>query len=263
MQNQPHSSGISASWRSAIAGLAFGIGVGLTGTGGAVFGQDIPVWGFEGDIGPEKWATLSKAYAACGEGSQQSPINLTAPIAADAPTVQIHWRSMPLKVENNGHTIEVVAESGSFLMLSGVRFDLAQFHFHHLSEHAIEGEAFPMEAHFVHQSRTGDLAVLGVFLMIGEPNEALEPIWANMPKQQGEASTATVIHPIELLPYDETSYRYAGSLTTPPCSEIVSWIVYKEPVEISAAQLKAFADLFPNNARPVQNSNRRYLLTTD
>jgi carbonic anhydrase len=247
-------------WISIAAGLAIGAFIGFS---GPVQAEEKPAWGFAGDIGPNTWGSLSEAYAACGTGTQQSPINLTAPVEADAPAVQIHWRSMPLKVENNGHTIEVVTEAGSFLMLDGVRFNFAQFHFHHLSEHVVEGEPFPMEVHFVHQSEAGNLAVLGVFFMVGESNPALEPIWANMPKTKGEATATTVIRPIELLPYDEATYRYAGSLTTPPCSEIVSWIVYKEPVEISAEQLKAFADLFPNNARPIQMPNRRYLLTTD
>lgn len=220
-----------------------------------------PHWDYEGAGAPDKWGQLSPDYAACGAGREQSPINLDQPIAALLQAPAPHWTPMPLEVLNNGHTIQVNCAKGSSLELDGVPYELIQYHFHHPSEHLIAGTAFEMEAHFVHRSADGNLAVLGVMIARGEANSTLETIWRHLPNKAGETARADLqLQPATLLPKDSASFRYAGSLTTPPCSEIVSWVVYRTPISASAEQIGAFAKMFPNNARPAQPLNRRKLL---
>ena len=243
--------------------LSAGLALGLMAVAPANAAGDKPAWSYEGSTGPDNWGKLSPDYAACAIGAQQSPVDLTGAVEAYPAMPSVHWRTMPLRVKNNGHTIDVIAAPGSFMMLGTVLYELVQFHFHTPSEHVLEGQTFPMEIHFVHRSEAGDLAVLGVFVMEGAANSALEPIWALMPKEPGEASSATMIRPTDLLPDDGALDRYAGSLTTPPCSEIVTWSVYLEPIEASSAQIAAFSQLFGANARPIQAYDRRFLLRSD
>lgn len=218
-------------------------------------------WGYEGEYGPERWGAVSPANITCSIGRQQSPIDLRNPIPAELSDIQVHFRPSKLEVLNNGHTIEVVVPKGSFMVLDGMRYELLQFHFHHPSEHLVEGSSFPMEAHFVHKSAKGDLAVLGAFIAAGEEHPMLKRVWDRMPMEGGKTvRDATIVRPADLLPDDHEHFRYAGSLTTPPCSEIVSWIVFNEPIEASNAQIQKFAGLFPLNARPVQPMNRRFIL---
>ena len=216
-------------------------------------------WSYEGDGGPAKWGELSPEYALCGTGKEQSPIDLRNAIASALPDPAPAWKSIPLKVINNGHTIQVDAPGGGTLVLDGVAYELLQFHFHHPSEHLIDGRPAAMEAHFVHKGADG-YAVLGVMIVEGPANPVLESIWSVMPIQPGTVNGAGLLDFRPLLPADPVSYRYAGSLTTPPCGEVVQWVVYRKPITASDAQLKRFAELFPNNARPVQPLNRRKLL---
>ncbi|HVI50756.1 MAG TPA: carbonic anhydrase family protein [Candidatus Sulfotelmatobacter sp.] len=220
-----------------------------------------PHWDYEGEGGPEKWGQLSSEYGACGLGREQSPINLDQPVSALLKAPALHWQAMPLEVVNNGHTIQVNCPKGSSLELDGTAYDLIQYHFHHPSEHTLAGTAFDMEVHFVHRAANGGLAVLGIMITKGEANSTLETVWRILPEKAGETAKADVqLLPSALIPADSATYRYAGSLTTPPCSEIVSWVVYRKPVTASAEQIAKFAKLFPNNARPVQPLNRRKLL---
>lgn len=219
-----------------------------------------PHWGYSGKTAPEAWGRLSPEYAACGAGREQSPINLTRAIPAVTGNPVVQWGETPLRVLNNGHTIQVDVTPGSSTILDGEVFQLLQFHFHHPSEHTVDGVHYPLEAHFVHRGATG-LAVLGVMFVEGPAHPTLGAIWDLMPPLPGSARDADAsIAPVQLLPNDPTSWRYAGSLTTPPCSEVVSWVVFRQPVTASPQQLQAFAALFPNNARPVQPLNRRKLL---
>lgn len=218
-------------------------------------------WAYEGHGGPKEWGALSPEYAACSMGREQSPVDLTKPIAAIIGDPMTAWRPVPLRVQNNGHTIQVDCAGGGSLMLDGKSYDLLQFHFHHPSEHTVDGAFFDMECHFVHKAADGGLAVLGVMIAKGGANPALEAIWQIMPAKGGESTTASsMLDPSMLLPKDPVTFRYAGSLTTPPCSEVVQWVVYRQAITASAEQLAAFAKLFPNNARPVQPLNRRKLL---
>jgi carbonic anhydrase len=163
---------------------------------------------------------------------------------------------------NNGHTIQVTTDDGNTLELDGKSYTLKQFHFHHPSEHTVSGASFPMEVHLVHTHEDGSIAVLGVFIKEGSDNHALRPIWEAMPFHKSEMLTVrnTVVDPSDLLPNQGDTFRYFGSLTTPPCSELVSWLVFQTPIEASRAQIERFSLMFAHNARPVQPQNRRIVL---
>ena len=121
-----------------------------------------------------------------------------------------------------------------------------------------------MEMHFVHANAKGELAVLGIFLREGTENTVLRSVWKAMPSKEAEATTVPgeQVDIAQLLPRDRSTFRYFGSLTTPPCSEIVKWIIFQDPIEVSSAQVAQFRDIFPLNARPTQPLNRRFLLTS-
>ncbi len=200
----------------------------------------------------------------CATGSQQSPIDLSHAIAAGVDAPHGHWSpTHGGLVLNTGSTIEVDLEDAGGLELDGVDYTLKQFHFHHPSEHTIDGRVFPMELHLVHAAPDGRMAVIGVLFEEGAALPALDPVWATAPGRTGKAAVAFEIDAQKLLPTSTSAYRYEGSLTTPPCSETVSWTVMAEPLTASHAQIEAVAALFPNNARPVQPINRRFLLRTD
>jgi len=136
-----------------------------------------------------------------------------------------------------------------------------QFHFHHPGEHLIDDKAFAMEIHFVHSNGAGALAVIGVLVKPGKSNPAFAKIIASMPAAEGSpVKAAAGVDPAGLLPKERGYYLYSGSLTTPPCSETVEWMLLKQPVEVAAADIAAFAKLYPVNARPVQKIDRRFVL---
>jgi carbonic anhydrase len=218
-------------------------------------------WSYEGAGAPEHWGDLSPEFRACGAGTQQSPLNLDNRMPSLLNGLTIDWRPGPCEVVNNGHTIQANTTPDSRLELEGKHYDLLQFHFHHPSEHQVDGRPYSMEVHFVHKSAEGNLAVLGVFLTPGREHGELQKIWARMPRQAGQKVAAPA--PLDLrlmLPANRACYRYAGSLTTPPCSEVVDWLVFRDPIEVSAGQIAQFARLYPANARPVQPQHRRFIL---
>lgn len=225
-----------------------------------------PAWSYGGPTGPESWGRLEPGWSACATGDRQSPVDLGDATPAMLATPDIAWPTMPLVVANTGHTVQVEATAYATMGLGaeGARWRLRQFHFHHPSEHTVAGRAFPLEIHFVHEDELGGgFAVAGVFVRSGAPSPTLETIFRAMPRQAGErASLPTLITPSLLLPPEEAreTWRYQGSLTTPPCTEAVRWVVFTQPVSASPEQIRTFADLFPMNARPVQPLGRRYLL---
>ncbi|MDE2928764.1 MAG: carbonic anhydrase family protein [Acidobacteriota bacterium] len=217
-------------------------------------------WGYEPHNGPAHWGTLDPAFSVCAMGEEQSPIDLTADRNADPMAIEFEYRRTRIAVENNGHTIQVNPDPGSATVLSGVRFELLQFHFHHASEHTVDGIQFPLEMHLVHQNDGGSLAVVGILFQEGPANEALAPVWANFPTEptashvvSGELDLAA------LLPATRTTWRYRGSLTTPPCTEGVNWTVLTEPLTMSPEQIAAFGAVYPNNFRTVQPLGKRVL----
>ncbi|MEA5511998.1 carbonic anhydrase family protein [Crocosphaera sp. UHCC 0190] len=226
----------------------------------AVAGENHTDWSYDD---PESWGELSADYQVCSVGNQQSPIDLQSPVSSELQPIEIVYQDIPLKIINNSHTIQVNSNPGNYIIIDGKKFDLLQFHFHHPSEHKMTGKAYPMEVHFVHKNQEGSLAVLGVFLQEGEENATLKSIWEAMPSHKSEEKLIKGVNISlpQLLPDDATSYRYFGSLTTPPCSEVVQWIVFQNPLEISSQQINQFRQIFPLNARPIQPLNRRFLLS--
>jgi carbonic anhydrase len=222
-----------------------------------------PHWSYEGEGGPAQWGKLSPDFKTCELGIQQTPIDLKDGIRAEIGGVELAYPAMPLRVLNNGHTIQVNCAPGGRARINDAAYDLLQFHFHHPSEHLLSGKPFDLECHFVHKSAAGNLAVVGVFLKPGAENPGLQPIWQAMPAQEGpEHLIETAIDLTALLPRSRDYFRYIGSLTTPPCSEGVLWTVFRSPIEASPEQIRRFAQLFPLNARPVMPLNRRFLLET-
>jgi carbonic anhydrase len=218
-------------------------------------------WSYEGESGPDHWGELDAASKVCGAGSQQSPIDIGNAIKAQLPPLKIAWRDHVETIVNNGHTIQLDVVSGSTLSVGQESYALLQFHFHHPSEHTVAGKASPMEVHFVHRNAAGALAVAGVLMTAGSANATFSKIVATMPAHEGPAVKAdAAIDPHLLLPSQRGYYRYAGSLTTPPCSEVVNWLLLREPIEVAKADIDAFAKIFPMNARPVQKDNRRFVL---
>jgi carbonic anhydrase len=219
-------------------------------------------WSYEGDTGPAKWGDLDAANKVCAVGTQQSPIDIENPTKARLPNLKLSWGRTAETIVNNGHTIQLnFADGSSTLKLDDTTYKLLQVHFHRPSEHQIGGKNFPMEAHFVHRAASGGLAVVGVLMTTGRPNPVFAQIVATMPQQEGPAIKADArINPNALLPMRRSYYRYAGSLTTPPCSEVVEWLLLAEPIQVAEADVAKFAKLYPMNARPVQKLDRRFVL---
>ncbi|WP_404403982.1 carbonic anhydrase [Pelagibacterium halotolerans] len=217
-------------------------------------------WSYGGDTGPEHWGDLDESYATCATGTQESPINITGAIDADIPQIAIDWKTGGTMV-NNGHTIVINTPDGSTLTRGNKVYDLLQYHFHAPSEHLVDGQAYPMEAHFVHKDRgTGDLGVLGVFLKPGETNTAFASLAAAFPSEAGAQADVDMVDPNGLLPATLRYWNYEGSLTTPPCSEIVTWMVATDPLEVAAGDIERFTAIYSGNARPVLDTNRRFVL---
>src|SRR4051812_17779555 len=216
-------------------------------------------WTYSGHGGPAEWSTLSSEFAACKLGRNQSPIDIRGAKAADLPPITFDYKPSPLKVIDNGHTIQVNYASGSFIDVGSVRYELVQFHFHKPSEEKIDGKAHAMVAHLVHRNSDGKLAVVAVLLDKGGANALIDSIWKNLPRQrEKEALVQNVsIDATELLPESRGYYMFPGSLTTPPCSEDVTWLVLKTPVKIADGEIAAFGKIYPMNARPTQSLNGR------
>jgi len=229
-----------------------------------------PHFDYTGDQGPEFWAKLTTDYKTCGIGKNQSPINLinTADdehkaIGVDLTDITFKYASTALNIENNGHTVEVVYNKGSSISLRGKTYNLLQFHFHTPSEHTINGQNVPMEMHLVHKSEDGALAVVGVLITAGAENAAFKDVVDHIPAEKKEVETIAnkTVDANKLLPSEILEYRYSGSLTTPPCSEGVQWLVLKKSVEMSQAQIDAFIKAMGSNNRPIQAINARDVLS--
>ena len=219
-------------------------------------------WSYEGDAGPDRWGGLDAAEATCAAGHQQSPIDISGPISARQPQLEISWSKRPDTIVNNGHTIQLGFAEGDALKFGDRRLVLRQFHFHHPSEHLVGGKRFAMEAHFVHEAPDG-LAVIGVLMVPGQANAVFKKIVSTMPAEHGAPVAADpAIDPRRMLPAERAYFHYEGSLTTPPCSETVDWIVFAQPIEVDESDIARFGKLYPMNARPAQNRDRRFILSS-
>jgi len=219
-------------------------------------------WDYSGAKGPEYWGKLDPDFSACSEGKNQSPINLTGFIESDLKPVGIDYKAGGKEIINNGHSIQVNYTPGSKLSVDGREFELKQYHFHAPSENHINGKSYPMEAHLVHADENGDLAVIAVMFVEGQANQSISDAWSHMPEKGGERrSLPSGISAEGILPSNQDYYRFNGSLTTPPCSEGVWWLVMKETVTASKEQIEKFSQImgYPNN-RPIQPLNARPVL---
>ncbi|MEK7285872.1 MAG: carbonic anhydrase family protein [Nitrospirota bacterium] len=217
-------------------------------------------WAYEGEGGPKHWGDLKSEFKTCKTGKKQSPIDLSHAKTEELNNIRFHYRPSKLNIVNNGHTIQVDYDKGSFIRIDGVKYDLLQFHFHTPSEHTIEEGRYPMELHLVHKDKKGNLAVVGVMMVVGKHNESFDTLWDNLPPKEGKENLDKKIDANQILPVGERTFRYSGSLTTPPCSEEVRWNVFLSPISISNDQFMAFHDIFDNNSRPIQQIGKRVLL---
>ncbi|NOX42581.1 MAG: carbonic anhydrase family protein [Gammaproteobacteria bacterium] len=218
-------------------------------------------WGYEGSTGPDHWAAMKQEFAVCSEGKRQSPINIDRSVSADLGTIEFNYNDTKIEVVNNGHTIQVNNSADSSIKIGAGKFELLQFHFHSPSENTVGNKPFDMEMHLVHKNDQGELAVVGVFLKTGGANNQLSKFWKEMPKSKDKKMLTASINPKDLLPANKSFYHFKGSLTTPPCSEGVSWFVMKDAVDVSKDQVKEFLAIVGNNARPVQADNGRFVLS--
>lgn len=219
-------------------------------------------WSYEGATGPEYWGSLDPEYEKCSSGIMQSPIDLAQANSFGNINVLTSYRPGPFTVENKGYTIQVNFAPGSRLVSGAMSYDLLQVHFHTQSEETLHGEPYPMIAHFVHANDAGQLAVLGVFFEEGAENKELAKFLHAVPLIKSEPITIAdaTINPRSMVPISLDVYRYQGSLTTPPCTEGVSWHIATHTLEASSEQLQKMRDIMGNNARPVQPLNGRLLV---
>jgi carbonic anhydrase len=223
-----------------------------------------PHWTYIGPQDPEHWGTLDPAFAACSNGRHQSPIDIKDAKKADLPALRLDYNSVPLSIIDNGHTVMISYAPGSTLTVGDKLYKLTQFHFHHPSEENINGKKFDMVAHLVHADAEGHLAVVAVLFEKGAANPLLETLWKNIPAEKGKAVAVSSmsVNVKDLLPADFGYYTFSGSLTTPPCTEGVTWYVLKTPSSLSPQQLVSFAKLYPANNRPIQPTYQREILET-
>ncbi len=220
-------------------------------------------WSYAESTGPEHWGELAASNAACAKGSEQSPINIISSQVKEekrSSGKQIYYEPTTFTLLNNGHTIQANATTeNNRIVVEGKEYKLAQFHFHTPSEHQLNGQNYDLEIHFVHKDKSGKLAVLGVMIQEGKKNQALATFWDSLPNEENEKDGAkkAQIHLPSLLPQNQLSFHYEGSLTTPPCTEEVKWIVFEQPIEMSKDQIKAFQKIFKDNHRPIQPLNER------
>jgi carbonic anhydrase len=218
-------------------------------------------FGYFGSLGPAFWDTLNPAWTACGSGEIQSPIDfgkLTL-LAGRSKRLAVDYGVTTGEIFNNGHTIEVETTGPNVLTLGDVEYELDQFHFHTPSEHRFAGRGFDMEMHLVHKSAAGDTAVVGIFLRRGTTSGALATVFENLPAVDAPLNTKTALPPFDVgtfLPRSKGNYRYLGSLTTPPCTEGVHWVVLEDVMPVSDEDMAQFARRIAFNARFVQRQSR-------
>lgn len=238
---------------------AFGLGILLASANAWAVTPGVP-WDYSGKSGPENWAKLTPEFSACA-GKNQAPVDLTGFVEAELKPLALSYTAGASKVVNLGHTVQVVYEPGSHLTLDGKDYALLQFHFHMPSENHIKGQSYPLEGHLVHADEQGNLAVIALMFKAGDHNPVLAQLWEKPPKTGQTQPISPVANARDLLPENLDYYRFSGSLTTPPCTEGVRWLVLKEPLVASDEQIKALTDAVGHaNNRPLQPLNSRVVL---
>ena len=217
-------------------------------------------WSYEGETGPANWSKINSAWGKCGTGERQSPIDLRDGMKVDLEQIVFDYKPSSFSVIDNGHTIQVTLASGNFISIQGRSYELMNFHFHRPSEERINGKGFEMVIHMEHRDPEGKLAVLAVLLERGQGHSMIQTVWNNLPLEKNDTvSPSIVLNPADILPERRDYFTYMGSLTTPPCDEGVLWMVMKQPMQASPAQMALFSRLYPLNARPIQASSGRVI----
>jgi len=219
-------------------------------------------WSYEGQESPEHWADLGDEFQTCKKGQYQSPIDVKQVIDGKLPPLGMNFRTDTQTIVNNGHTIQVTVKDSDDFMLDGEAFVLKQFHFHAPSENHLFGQSFPLEAHFVHANAQGELAVVAVMFKTGAENHTLAPLIAAFPAEEDRVEVMKQsVDLASFFPSDRHYYRFSGSLTTPPCTEGVRWLIMKQPVTLSVGQLAVFQQALKHaNNRPLQPLHGRIIV---
>jgi carbonic anhydrase len=219
-------------------------------------------WSYDGETGPANWGKLDPQFVMCAIGRNQSPIDLSGFTEADLKPMKMNYKAAASQIVNNGHTLQIDYAPGSTLVVDGREFELKQFHFHAPSENTLNGKHFPMEGHLVHADKDGNLAVVAVMFSQGADNPLLGKLWQHVPANKGDKQALPAgLNASALLPTARDHYAFNGSLTTPPCSEGVRWLVIKQPASASMAQIERFSGTVgEDNNRPVQPLNARSVL---
>lgn len=218
------------------------------------------VWSYEGETGPANWSKINVDWAKCGTGNRQSPIDLRDGIKVNLEQISFDYHPSSFSEVNDGHTIRVMVGGGNFITVGNTVYELQEFHFHRPSEEKINGKGTEMVIHLVHRSAEGKVAIIAVLLERGQPHRLMQTIWDNLPLEKHDVvSPSIVIDPTDALPERRDYFTYMGSLTEPPCTEGVLWMVFKQPMQASPAQMALFSRLYPLNARPVQPTAGRMI----
>ena len=219
-------------------------------------------WTYQGKTGPDNWGKLSPEFATCASGRNQSPVNIDATTHASLKPLKSIQKFAAKDIANNGHSVQVNFKEGNMLVLDSGAYQMKQVHFHSPSENTIHGKIFPLEAHFVHADSKGNLTVLAVMYTEGKANLGLAKLWGQMSKEISEpVALKNRVTASELIPENRSYYRYSGSLTTPPCTEGVRWLVMKNPMTASKEQIKALNNVIQHdNNRPLQALNGRIIV---
>lgn len=219
-------------------------------------------WAYQRNHGPSHWGAFSSGL--CSAGNQQSPINVemknVRPLKSNASDLRVSYGASALNLKNNGHTIQVDIIDDATMTFKNNEYRLAQFHFHTPSEHLINHRPYPMEMHLVNRDKNGQLLVLGIMIKEGDRNKAFEALWGHLPTTEGQEvaldeDAAPNLN--SLLPRTSHHLFYKGSLTTPPCTEGVQWVLFEQHIELSEFQIHQFRKLFSDNHRPAQPVNER------
>ncbi|MBZ2207662.1 carbonic anhydrase [Massilia soli] len=215
-------------------------------------------WAYDGEFGPANWSKINAKWSQCGTGGRQSPIDIRDGMKVELEQLAFDYKPSSFSVVDNGHTIQVNLAGGNFLTVQNRSYELQQFHFHRPSEERINGKSFEMVVHLVHRDAEGKLAVLAVLLERGAAHNMIQTVWNNLPLEKHDTVQPSVVLDVsELLPERRDYFTYMGSLTTPPCTEGVLWMVMKQPIQASPPQMALFSRLYPFNARPVQANSGR------
>ena len=227
--------------------------------GGPVFANST-TWSYDGDTGPANWGKINSGWAKCGTGNRQSPIDLRDGMKVDLEHIAFDYRSSGFNVIDNGHTIQVGVGLGNYITVQNRTYELQQFHFHRPSEEKINGRGTEMVVHLVHKDGEGNVAIVAVLLERGAPNSMIQTVWNNLPlEKQQTVSPVVALDVNDILPKKREYFTFMGSLNEPPCTEGVLWLVMKQPMPASPAQMALFSRLYPLNARPIQPGGGRVI----